>query len=98
MELCLHEVIGGAFQVDPLIIGASYTGAALDGAALTMNNIQFQLQLRDLNFVVTTPRTFVIRINYNGMPNAAASSADFSTLSFIKISDDPSLAQVNFKT
>jgi hypothetical protein len=98
MELCLHEVIAGAFQVDPLIIGASYTGAALDGAALTMNNIQFQLQLRDLNFVVTTPRTFVIRINYNGMPDAAASSADFSTLSFIKISDDTSLAQFSFKT
>jgi hypothetical protein len=98
MELCLHEVIGGAVQANPLLIGASYTGVVIPAAAMTINNIQIQLQLRDLNFVVTTPRTFVIRINYNGMPNAANSSADFSTLSFIKISDDPSLAQVNFKT
>jgi len=63
-----------------------------------MGNIQFQLQLRDLNFVVATTRTFVIRINYNGMPNAAASAADYSTLSFIKTSDETSISEVSFKT
>ena len=98
MELCLHEVVAGVFDANPRRIGPTYTGAALVGAALTINNLQIQLQLRDPIFAVGTTRTFVIRINYNGMPDAADSSAVFSTLSFIKISDDSSLAQLSFKT
>ncbi len=98
MELCLHEILPAGFVPEPVVIGASYTGAAIDGAALTMVNIQFQLQLRVLTFHVATTRTFVIRIDYNGMPDAANSSADFSTLSFIKTSDETSISEVNFKT
>jgi hypothetical protein len=98
MELCLHEVVGGVFDANPRRIGPSYTGAVLVGAAMTIANVQIQLELSDSIFPVTTPRTFVIRINYNGMPAAVDSTATFSTLSFIKISDDPSLAQLSFKT
>ena len=98
MELCLHEVILGVTQPNPYIIGPTYTGAALVGAGLAMPLVQIQLQLRSSSFVMAATRSWAIRINYNGMPNAAASAATFSTLAFIKTSDETSISQLSFKT
>ncbi len=98
MELCLHEVIGGVTQPNPYIIGPTYTCAPLVTAGLAMPLVQIQLQLRSSSFIMSATRSWAIRINYNGMPNAAASAATYSTLAFIKTSDDTSIAQVSFKT
>ena len=98
MELCLHEVTGGVIDLDPHIIGPTYTCAPLDTAGLAMPLVQVQLQLRSSSFIMAATRSWAIRINYNGMPNAADSAATFSTLAFIKTSDDTSIAQVSFKT
>ena len=98
MELCLHEVVLGVINLVPHTIGPTYTCAPLDTAGLAMPAVQIQLQLRSSSFIMATTRSWVIRINYNGMPNAADSAATYSTLAFIKTSDDTSIAQVSFKS
>jgi hypothetical protein len=98
MELCLHEVIAGVTQPAPAFRGPTYTAAAIVGAALTINNVQVHLEFRKLDFVMAATRSWAVRISYNGMPNAAVSTVNFSTLEFIKVSDDVVLSQLSFKT
>ena len=103
LELGVHALDAfGAIVADAAVKGPTYTaysGAPLGaGQTLAMVAVQIHLTATDPFFVVAATTSYVLRINYNGMPAVVNSSANYSGFSFFKIQDDTVIREVNFKT
>ena len=101
MQLCIFTTVAGVLEGDPIIKGQNYTAFGSSplvvGDTLNMANVQIQLRASVPYFVVAATTSYVCRIRFTGMPAAVASSANFTTFSFNKLSDDPIEPSVNFK-
>ena len=102
LQLGVHVIAGGVVTANAAIKGANYTAYGstplVAGDTLAMVNIQIQLLASSPFLVVAAPTSYVLRISSNGMPAAVASTANFSSLFFTKISDDTNVPSVDFQT
>lgn len=101
MQLCLYTVVGGVLAADPLVKGQNYTAFGssplVPGDILNMSTVQILLQAQFSYLVVAATTSIVARIRYTGMPAALASSANFTSVQFNKISDNINLPVISFK-